>query len=108
MAALQELILDGYAQELLGRTSFGEEARRLLKGIPATVETIRELQEADINGDQETVSRLLAENGQFARARDSNSFTLMHLSVVGGHLPMVNYFVDNFPNLTNLKDNVSV
>ena len=104
---LTELVIEGYGQELLGRTSFGEDARRFLKSIPHSLETIREVQEAVITGDQDTVTRILSENGQFARARDSNSFTLLHLAVIGGHPNLVNYFIDNFPALINLKDNVS-
>lgn len=104
---LTELIIDGFGQELLGRTSFGEDARKLLKNIPHSLESIRELQEAVINGDQETLGRILTENAQFARVRDSNSFTLLHLAVVGGQMSLVNYLVENHPTLTATKDNVS-
>lgn len=100
-------MLFGYGNELIGRTSFGEDARRFLKGIPHSLESIKELQESVINGDQDTVERLLGENGQHARARDSNSFTLMHLAVIGGHINLVNYLAEHYPNLHNMKDNVS-
>lgn len=107
MGQLLELVLNGYGQELMGRTSFGEEARRFLKTIPNFMESIREVQEAVINGDVDSVERMIGENGQLARARDSNSFTLMHLAVIGGHLSLVNHFAQHFPHIINLKDNVS-
>lgn len=107
VAQLTELLIDGFGQELLGRTSFGEDARRLLKNIPHSLEMIRELQEGVINGDQETVVRILGENGQYAKVRDSNSFALIHLAVIGGHISLVNFLIETFPALTNLKDNVS-
>lgn len=104
---LTELVIDGFGQELLGRTSFGEDARKLLKNIPHSLESIRELQEAVINGDQDTVTRILTENSQFAKVRDSNSFTLLHLAVVGGQMSLVNYLIENHSALTSTKDNVS-
>lgn len=107
VSQLQELMIDGHGHELAGRTSFVEDARRFLKTVPQAMETIRELQESVINGDRTTVERILAEQPLYARARDSNSFTLMHLAVVGGHLSLVNYFAEHFSSMINLKDNVS-
>lgn len=104
---LQDLMIEGYGHELMGRTSFVEEARRFLKTIPQSMEAIRQLQESMVNGDQETVERILSEQPLYARARDSNSFTLMHLAVVGGHFNLLNYFAENFSQMINLKDNVS-
>lgn len=107
VSLLQDLMIDGYGHELVGRTSFVEEARRFLKTIPQAMEAIRQLHESVVNGDQETAERILTEQPLYVRARDSNSFTLMHLAVVGGHFSLLNYFAENFPQMINLKDNVS-
>ncbi|KPM11496.1 ankyrin repeat domain containing protein 37, partial [Sarcoptes scabiei] len=101
----EELLLDGYGPELIGRTSYDEEARKFLKSVPHLMDTIDELHKTSINGDQENVMKILRKNQHLARTRDGNGFTPFHHAIIKNHLDLVNYFVEHFPWLINLKDN---
>lgn len=104
---LEELLLDGYGGELIGRTSFDEDARKFLKSIPQSMERIHELHSSIINGEIEMAMEILTKNPQFARTRDQNSFTPFHLAVINGHVDLIGHLAENFPTMINTKDNVS-
>ncbi|KAL1416027.1 hypothetical protein MTO96_028367 [Rhipicephalus appendiculatus] len=68
-AEIRELILEGHGRHLLGRTSWNEEVRHLLKGLPNFLHQVSATHEAIISGDQAKLEELAASDAQLLRAR---------------------------------------
>lgn len=103
---LQELVLDGYGDTLVGRTSWGEEARKFLKGLPHLMDQIKTMHASIINGDIGNVERILADDSSLARAKDENGLLPIHIATAHNQPEVVDYFVVNYPQSIHLKDSV--
>ncbi|CAG2100231.1 unnamed protein product [Medioppia subpectinata] len=77
---LQELVLEGYGDSLYGRTSWGEEARKFLKGLPHLMDQIKTLHASVIKGDIPTIERILSDDSSLIRARDENGLLPIHMA----------------------------
>ena len=105
---LQELVLDGYGDTLIGRTSWGEEARKFLKGLPHLMDQIKTLHASIINGDISNVERILADDSSLVRAKDENGLLPIHIATAHNRPEVVDYLITNYPQSIHLKDSVRV
>ena len=105
---LQELVLEGYGDSLFGRTSWGEEARKFLKGLPHLMDQIKTLHASTINGDLSNVERILADDSSLIRAKDENGLLAIHIATAHNRPEVVDYFIANYPQCLQLKDSVSL
>lgn len=107
-STLLELVLDGYGDALLGRASWGEEARKFLKGLPHLLDSIRTLHASIVNGELANVQRILDTDPNLIKAKDENGLMAIHLAVSRDQQEIVDYLLEKFPSCLQLKDQVSV
>jgi len=105
---LQELVLEGYGDSLFGRTSWGEEARKFLKGLPHLMDNIKSLHASITNGDISNVERILTDDSSLIRAKDENGLFPIHIAIAHNQPQIVDYMVTNFPQTVHFKDNVRI
>uniref|UniRef100_T1JQL0 Uncharacterized protein n=1 Tax=Tetranychus urticae TaxID=32264 RepID=T1JQL0_TETUR len=103
-STLLELVLDGYGDALLGRASWGEEARKFLKGLPHLLDSIRTLHASIVNGELANVQRILDTDPNLIKAKDENGLMAIHLAVSRDQQEIVDYLLEKFPSCLQLKD----
>ena len=103
---LQELVLEGYGETLFGRTSWGEEARKFLKGLPHLMDQIKTLHASIINGDIPNIERILSDDSSLIRAKDENGLLAIHIATAHNRPEVVEYLITNYPQSPQLKDSV--
>ncbi|KAI1292899.1 Serine/threonine-protein phosphatase 6 regulatory ankyrin repeat subunit B [Halotydeus destructor] len=101
---LYELALDGYGDAILGRSSWGEEARKFIRGLPHLMDKIKRLHKAIVIGDLETVQQALTAEPNLTRAKDENGFMPIHLATYHNNREIVEYLCRDFGNSVILRD----
>ncbi|RWS09895.1 Tankyrase-1-like protein [Dinothrombium tinctorium] len=101
---LQELVLEGYGDAIIGRSSWGEEARKFLKNLPHFMDNIKTLQASVVNGDLSNCERILQIDSCYLRAKDENGLLPIHSAVYRNQSEIVEYIINKFPNMLNVKD----
>ncbi|KAL3256804.1 hypothetical protein MRX96_017095 [Rhipicephalus microplus] len=102
-AEIRELILEGHGRHLLGRTSWNEEVRHLLKSLPNFLHQVSAAHEAIISGDQAKLEELAASDAQLLRARSDLGCHPIHAAIEARNLEAAKLILDAFPAAINLK-----
>lgn len=102
-AEIRELILEGHGRHLLGRTSWNEEVRHLLKGLPQFLHQVSDVHESISRGDIERLKELAASDAQLLRARSDLGCHPIHAAIEARQLEAARLILDAFPAAINLK-----
>ncbi|KAK8788073.1 hypothetical protein V5799_022146, partial [Amblyomma americanum] len=102
-AEIRELILEGHGRHLLGRTSWNEEVRHLLKGLPQFLHHVNATHDAIARGDQGRLKELAASDAQLLRARNDLGTHPIHAAIEARNLEAAKLILDAFPAAINLK-----
>ncbi|CAM1307574.1 Uncharacterised protein g4637 [Pycnogonum litorale] len=101
---LEELLLDGHGKHLVGRTSWSEQARNFLKNVPKYLEEIEDFKNSVVNGNEEEMQRLLADNKKLGHARFEHGATAIHLAATNRHPHILSQLLENFSDSIHYKD----
>ncbi|XP_054932471.1 uncharacterized protein [Dermacentor andersoni] len=102
-AEVRELVLEGHGRHLLGRTSWNEEVRHLLKSLPQFLHQVRATHEAIGSGDLAKLKDLAASDAQLLRARSDLGCHPMHAAIEARNLEAARLILDAFPAAIKLK-----
>ena len=102
--SLYELALDGYGDAMLGRCSWGDSARKFLRGLPSLLDNIKTLHASIVNGEMDNVIRILNIDPNLTRAKDENGLMACHLAAYYGQSEIVEYLARNFNSTVSLRD----
>ncbi|KAH9370886.1 hypothetical protein HPB48_020709 [Haemaphysalis longicornis] len=102
-AEIRELILEGHGRHLLGRTSWNEEVRHLLKGLPQFLHQVSDVHDSISRGDVERLKELAASDAQLLRARSDLGCHPIHAAIEARQLEAARLILEAFPAAINLK-----
>ncbi|XP_065281438.1 serine/threonine-protein phosphatase 6 regulatory ankyrin repeat subunit C-like isoform X2 [Dermacentor albipictus] len=102
-AEVRELVLEGHGRHLLGRTSWNEEVRHLLKSLPQFLHQVSATHEAIGSGDLAKLKELAASDPQLLRARSDLGCHPMHAAIEARNLEAARLILDAFPAAIKLK-----
>lgn len=103
---LQELVLEGFGDALIGRSSWGEDARKFLKNLPHLLDNIKILHASIYNGDLDNVKRILEVDENLLKAKDESGLMAIHLAVSRNQSEIIEFLVEKYPSIINYKDHV--
>ncbi|XP_076319726.1 uncharacterized protein LOC143230311 isoform X2 [Tachypleus tridentatus] len=103
MENLEELLLQGHGDRLLGETSSNDRIQEFLRMVPIYMEHINEVHRAVVKGRICDVQSLLNQK-KLVVARDQLGATILHKAVMYGHFELAEYIVKNFPACQDHKD----
>ncbi|GFY41039.1 tankyrase-1 [Trichonephila inaurata madagascariensis] len=101
--ALEELVLQGHGDRLLGESATNPLVRDFIHMVPIYMERIYEIHRAVARGRLRDVQALL-DRKKLALARDPLGATPLHKAVMYGHRDIVEYIAMNFPLSKDTKD----
>ncbi|KAH7961928.1 hypothetical protein HPB52_013391 [Rhipicephalus sanguineus] len=101
---LEQALLDGYGDQLRGRSSRIPQVARFLKQVPAVQAQMEEMHEGAMQGRLEEVRSLAEERRQLAYCRDQQGASPLHKAVLFHQRPLVAYFVQHFPAVMHARD----
>ncbi|GBL78667.1 hypothetical protein AVEN_65239-1 [Araneus ventricosus] len=101
--ALEELVLQGQGDRLLGETSAIPKVQSFLNIVPMYMERIYDVHRAVMRDQLEHVVILL-ENRKLAMARDQLGATPLHKAVWFGHYKIAHFISQQFPETLNAID----
>ncbi|GFQ86589.1 uncharacterized protein TNCT_494191 [Trichonephila clavata] len=101
--ALEELVLQGQGDRLLGETSAIPKVQSFLNIVPMYMERIYDVHRAVMRDQLEHVVILL-ENKKLALARDQLGATPLHKAVWFGHYKIAHFISQQFPETLNAID----
>ncbi|KAL1416029.1 hypothetical protein MTO96_028369 [Rhipicephalus appendiculatus] len=101
---LEQALLDGYGDQLRGRSSRIPQVARFLKQVPAVQAQMEEMHEGAMQGRLEEVRHLAEERRQLAYCRDQQGASPLHKAVLFHQRPLVAYFVQHFPAVMHSRD----
>ncbi|XP_015905859.2 uncharacterized protein [Parasteatoda tepidariorum] len=102
--SIREFVSDGYGQHLVGKTSWNEDVRQYIKTLPSHLLSVGSAFHAVERGDRESLEKQLQHDDSLLRTRNSDGVALIHSAVLHDQLNIINYFLDKYPQLLNLKD----
>uniref|UniRef100_A0A0M3HW63 ANK_REP_REGION domain-containing protein n=1 Tax=Ascaris lumbricoides TaxID=6252 RepID=A0A0M3HW63_ASCLU len=102
---LEELVLNGYGDLLLGRTHEVEDndAVTFLEVLPQYQAKIQAIHKAIETGNLRAV-KLLADRKKVALCRDARGLSPLHKAIVFGRTDIAKYLVRNYPQSVNAMD----
>ncbi|XP_064105360.1 uncharacterized protein LOC135214834 isoform X9 [Macrobrachium nipponense] len=100
---LNDIVIRGDGEKLIGQTSKDPEVNDYLKKIPESLDAIEELHSAVEAGETRKVMQLL-DKKQKAQTRDGNHANILHKAVLHGHTDLVRYIISSFPELAKQED----
>ncbi|XP_035230763.1 LOW QUALITY PROTEIN: uncharacterized protein LOC118202692, partial [Stegodyphus dumicola] len=103
LEALEELVLQGHGDKLLGESSNNNLVRDFIRMVPIYMERIYEIHRAVARGRLRDVQTLL-DRKKLALARDPLGATPLHKAVMYGHNDVAEYITLNFPLAKDTKD----
>ncbi|GBM02827.1 hypothetical protein AVEN_52010-1 [Araneus ventricosus] len=103
LEALEELVVQGHGDRLLGETSVNPLVRDFIQMVPIYMERIYEIHRAVTRGRLRDVQSLL-DRKKLALARDPLGATPLHKAVMYGHRDVAEYIAMNFPLSKDAKD----
>ncbi|XP_076360793.1 uncharacterized protein LOC143252483 isoform X2 [Tachypleus tridentatus] len=103
LETLEELLLQGHGDKLLGETSNNERIQEFLTMVPIYMERINEIHRAVVRGRLRDVQSLL-DRKNLAMGRDQLGATPLHKAVMYGHFDIAEYIVNNYPACRDCKD----
>ncbi|CAL1290936.1 unnamed protein product [Larinioides sclopetarius] len=103
LESLEELVLQGHGDRLLGETAVNPMVRDFIQMVPIYMERIYEIHRAVARGRLRDVQTLL-DRKKLALARDPLGATPLHKAVMYGHRDVAEYIAMNFPLSKDAKD----
>ncbi|XP_022646610.1 serine/threonine-protein phosphatase 6 regulatory ankyrin repeat subunit C-like isoform X2 [Varroa destructor] len=100
---LEQALLDGYWEQLVGKTSRIPQVSRFLRQVPAVQARIEEIHEAVVAGRLDLVRRLI-EHKKFAYSRDPQGATPLHKAVLYQHPDIISFFLEHYPSTLHARD----
>uniref|UniRef100_A0AC35TST0 ANK_REP_REGION domain-containing protein n=1 Tax=Rhabditophanes sp. KR3021 TaxID=114890 RepID=A0AC35TST0_9BILA len=102
---LEELVLNGYADLLLGRTTQvdDQDSVSFLEVLPQYQSKIHAIHKAVETGNLRAV-KLLTDRKKLALCRDSNGLTPLHKAIVFNKIDIAKYLIRNYPQTVNAMD----
>ncbi|XP_022254486.1 uncharacterized protein LOC106469361 [Limulus polyphemus] len=104
VAELQEIVGDGYGHYLISKTSWHENVRQYLKGLPGLLDLSIMVQQALKAGDLATLTEHVTNNEQLLCMKDENGEMLVHQAVVHNQFPILQFLVNQFPHVVRQRD----
>ncbi|CAN8021379.1 unnamed protein product, partial [Ixodes persulcatus] len=102
-AEIRELVLEGHGRHLLGRTSWNEEVRQLLKALPTHLQNVNTTHEAIRRGDVAKLKELAALDETYLKTRSEDGCHPIHAAIENRQLEAVRLILEMFPACINLK-----
>ncbi|KAM7301602.1 uncharacterized protein ISCGN_017121 [Ixodes scapularis] len=102
-AEIRELVLEGHGRHLLGRTSWNEEVRQLLKALPTHLQNVNATHEAISRGDVAKLKELAALDETYLKTRSDDGCHPIHAAIENRQLEAVRLILEKFPACINLK-----
>ncbi|CAN7997153.1 unnamed protein product, partial [Ixodes pacificus] len=102
-AEIRELVLEGHGRHLLGRTSWNEEVRQLLKALPTHLQNVNATHEAISRGDVAKLKELAALDETYLKTRSEDGCHPIHAAIENRQLEAVRLILEKFPACINLK-----
>ncbi|KAH9370885.1 hypothetical protein HPB48_020710 [Haemaphysalis longicornis] len=103
LEALEELVLHGHGDRLLGETSPNPLVQEFLDIVPGYIEQINDVHRAVVRGRLREVQTLMSHRS-LSLARDSLGATPVHKAVMHGHYDVAQHLADNFRDALCAKD----
>ncbi|XP_018494867.1 uncharacterized protein LOC100901587 [Galendromus occidentalis] len=100
---LEEMVLHGHGDKLLGETSSDAVVQEFLDTVPGYMEQISDVHRAVVRGRLREVQTLISHKS-LSLARDTMGFTPLHKAVLYGHFDIVEHLSVNFPQSMAAKD----
>ena len=100
---LEQVILDGHGQKLLGETAADNKIRAFIKAVPSYLRKIEKIHETVVNGDLDTLQNLITRR-KLALSKDDNGLGLLHKAVYHGHRDIVDWLLEKHPETLEVKD----
>ncbi|XP_073956842.1 uncharacterized protein isoform X3 [Choristoneura fumiferana] len=107
MARLQRVVWEGHGSRLLSEVSNQPVVKKFLEAVPYMMNTIRDIHEAVIQNDLEGLMKHSGDpvTPQALSSRDVNNMTVMHKAAGLGHVSIMKYIADRYPQGINDVDN---
>ncbi|XP_063536102.1 uncharacterized protein LOC134745920 isoform X2 [Cydia strobilella] len=107
MARLQRVVWEGHGARLLSEVSNQPVVKKFLEAVPYLMNTIRDIHEAVIQNDLEGLMKHSGDpvTPQALSSRDANNMTAMHKAAGLGHVSIMKYIADRYPQGINDVDN---
>uniref|UniRef100_T1IVP2 Uncharacterized protein n=1 Tax=Strigamia maritima TaxID=126957 RepID=T1IVP2_STRMM len=100
---LEQLIVDGKGDLLLGKSSSKEKTKDFLECVPTTMGKIRAIHNATVENDLRGLQSLL-DKRVYASSRDSFGACPLHIALLHGHSDVIRYLGNGFPASLNVQD----
>ncbi|XP_047991673.1 protein starmaker [Leguminivora glycinivorella] len=107
MARLQRVVWEGHGARLLSEVSNQPVVKKFLEAVPYLMNTIRDIHEAVIQNDLEGLMKHSGDpvTPQALSSRDANNMTALHKAAGLGHVSILKYIADRYPQGINDVDN---
>ncbi|XP_061715700.1 uncharacterized protein LOC133523975 isoform X3 [Cydia pomonella] len=107
LARLQRVVWEGHGSKLLSEVSNQPVVKKFLEAVPYLMNTIRDIHEAVIQNDLEGLMKHSGDpvTPQALSSRDANNMTAMHKAAGLGHVSIMKYIADRYPQGINDVDN---
>ncbi|GFQ67824.1 tankyrase-1 [Trichonephila clavata] len=102
--SIKDFVQEGYGQHLVGKTSWNEDVRQYLKSLPSYLMNLGSVFHAVERGDLQSLDKQIGNDENLLRSKNAEGSTVMHHAVLHDQLNVVNYFLDKYPTLLNIKD----
>ncbi|CAN8021378.1 unnamed protein product, partial [Ixodes persulcatus] len=103
LEALEELVLHGHGDKLLGEISPNPVVQEFLDTVPGYMEQINDVHRAVVRGRLREVQTLM-NHKSLSLARDSLGATPIHKAIMHGHHEIVQHLAENFVECLSAKD----
>lgn len=100
---LEQAVLDGYGDQLCGKTSRIPQVNKFLKQVPLFQNKIREIHQAVSQGRLRDVQHLI-DRKKLAFCRDHNGASPLHKAVIFGHQDVIEYLVKRYAGSIHIRD----
>ena len=124
---LEQVILDGHGQKLLGENAADNKIRAFIKAVPSYLvnsifslflainnqhdilllqRKIEKIHETVVKGDLDALQNLITRR-KLALSKDDNGLGLLHKAVYHGHREIAEWLLEKYPECLEVKDWVS-
>ncbi|XP_071748221.1 uncharacterized protein [Lepeophtheirus salmonis] len=101
--SIEQVVLDGYGDKLIGETASDSKIRAFIRAIPAYMKKIEQLHEAAYYGYLNTVKSCLTRR-RLAISKDGRGYGIMHKVIFFGHLDVAHWLIEKYPEVLEVKD----
>ncbi|KAG8192459.1 hypothetical protein JTE90_017989 [Oedothorax gibbosus] len=100
---LEQAVLDGYGDQLCGKTSRIPQVNKFLKQVPLFQSKIREIHQSVSQGRLRDVQHLI-DRKKLAFCRDHNGASPLHKAVIFGHQDVIEYLAKRYGGVIHIRD----